>query len=35
LEKTLAGCEAILAGKYDDRDESRLYMIGSIEEASS
>jgi F-type H+-transporting ATPase subunit beta len=34
LEKTLAGCEAILAGKFDDVDENRLYMIGAIEEAS-
>ena len=33
LEQTLAGCEAILDGKYDDRDEAALYMIGPIEEA--
>jgi F-type H+-transporting ATPase subunit beta len=32
LEDTLAGCEAILAGKYDDLDEGRLYMIGAIRE---
>ncbi len=32
LEKTLAGCEAVLAGEWDDVDEGRLYMIGSIEE---
>lgn len=32
LEKTLAGCEAVLAGRFDDVDESRLYMIGPIEE---
>lgn len=34
LEKTLAGCEAILAGKFDDVDEGRLYMIGPIEEVA-
>jgi len=33
LPQTVAGCEAILDGKYDDRDESKLYMIGAIEEA--
>lgn len=33
LAQTLAGCEAILEGRYDDRDESSLYMIGPIEEA--
>jgi F-type H+-transporting ATPase subunit beta len=33
LEKTLAGCEAILAGSFDDHEESSLYMIGSAEEA--
>jgi F-type H+-transporting ATPase subunit beta len=32
LEDTLAGCEAILAGEYDDLDEGRLYMIGAIRE---
>ena len=32
LEDTLAGCEAILAGKQDGVDESRLYMIGSLNE---
>jgi F-type H+-transporting ATPase subunit beta len=32
LEKTLAGCEAILAGSFDDRDESSLYMIGAADE---
>jgi F-type H+-transporting ATPase subunit beta len=35
LEKTLAGCEAILAGQFDDRDEGALYMIGAIEEATA
>jgi F-type H+-transporting ATPase subunit beta len=33
LDKTLDGCEAILHGAFDDRDEQALYMIGSIEEA--
>lgn len=33
LAQTVAGCEAILEGKYDDRDEGSLYMIGPIEEA--
>lgn len=33
-EQTIAGCEAILDGKYDRVDESRLYMIGSLEEVS-
>lgn len=33
LEKTLAGCEAILAGSFDNLDESTLYMIGPAEEA--
>lgn len=32
---TLAGCEAILDGKFDAMDERRLYMIGAIEEANS
>jgi F-type H+-transporting ATPase subunit beta len=35
LEQTIAGCEAILVGKLDDVEESRLYMIGPIEEASA
>lgn len=30
---TLAGCEAILDGRYDAIDENALYMIGAIEEA--
>ena len=34
LEDTLAGCEAILAGKFDAVDERRLYMIGAIAEAN-
>jgi F-type H+-transporting ATPase subunit beta len=32
LEDTLAGCEAILAGDFDDVDEGRLYMIGGVRE---
>jgi F-type H+-transporting ATPase subunit beta len=32
-EKTIAGCEAILTGDFDGRDEGSLYLIGSIEEA--
>jgi F-type H+-transporting ATPase subunit beta len=34
LEKTLTGCEAILAGRFDEVEESRLYMIGPIEEVA-
>jgi F-type H+-transporting ATPase subunit beta len=32
LEDTLAGCEAILAGEFDEVDERRLYMIGAARE---
>jgi F-type H+-transporting ATPase subunit beta len=35
LEETLAGCEAILAGKFDAVDERQLYMIGAAGEAGS
>jgi F-type H+-transporting ATPase subunit beta len=35
LEQTLIGCEAVLAGKLDDVDEGRLYMIGAIEEVAA
>jgi F-type H+-transporting ATPase subunit beta len=35
LAKTLAGCEAILAGSFDDRDEGSLYMIGAVEEGGT
>jgi F-type H+-transporting ATPase subunit beta len=35
LDQTLGGCEAILAGTFDDRDEGRLYMIGSVEEVAA
>ena len=33
IEETLTGCEAILAGEFDDSPESALYMIGAIDEA--
>jgi len=33
IEETLAGCEAILEGEFDDVPESALYMIGGIDEA--
>jgi F-type H+-transporting ATPase subunit beta len=33
VDRTLDGCEQILAGKWDGVEEGRLYMIGSIEEA--
>lgn len=32
LEKTLDGCERILAGEFDDYDLDALYMIGSLDE---
>ena len=35
LRDTLAGCEAILAGHFDEVDEHRLYMIGSAVEATT
>jgi F-type H+-transporting ATPase subunit beta len=34
LEDTLAGCEAILTGEFDDLDERQLYMIGAIGEVA-
>ncbi len=34
MAKTLDGCEAILGGKFDDRDESALYMIGAADEVA-
>ncbi len=34
LEKTLDGCEAILAGRYDDTEENRLYMVGALEDGT-
>jgi F-type H+/Na+-transporting ATPase subunit beta len=33
LEKTLAGCRAILGGDADDWAESSLYMVGDLDEA--
>lgn len=33
VQDTIAGCEAILAGKFDAVDERRLATIGSLEEA--
>jgi len=33
IEETLAGCEAILDGEFDDAPESALYMIGGADEA--
>jgi F-type H+-transporting ATPase subunit beta len=33
VAQTLAGCEAILDGQLDEVEESRLYMIGPIDEA--
>jgi F-type H+-transporting ATPase subunit beta len=35
LAETVAGCAAILDGRYDQRDEASLYMIGSIAEAAA
>ncbi len=32
LEDTIAGCEAVLDGKFDATDEAQLYIIGSIAE---
>ena len=33
IEQTLEGCDAILAGEFDDVPESALYMIGNVGEA--
>jgi F-type H+-transporting ATPase subunit beta len=33
LSDTIAGCEKILSGEMDEVDETRFYMIGSIDEA--
>ena len=35
LEDTIAGCEAILDGKFDAVDEAKLYMIGSVAEVKA
>lgn len=32
LDDTLSGCEAILSGDFQDRDESDFYMIGAVDE---
>jgi F-type H+-transporting ATPase subunit beta len=34
LSETLRGCREIIEGKYDDVDEMRFYMVGSIDEVS-
>ncbi len=34
LSETLRGCREIIEGKYDDVDEARFYMIGSIDEVA-
>lgn len=31
LEKTLSGCEMIIAGRFDSRPESQFYMIGELD----
>jgi F-type H+-transporting ATPase subunit beta len=35
LAETVAGCAAILDGRYDQQDEASLYMIGAIAEAAA
>jgi F-type H+-transporting ATPase subunit beta len=35
LERTVAGCERILGGEFNDAPERRLYMIGDIDEATT
>ncbi len=35
LAETLAGCETILAGRWDDRPEEHLYLIGALPGAFS
>lgn len=32
IAKTIEGCEAILAGRLDEVDEDRLYMIGTLDD---
>jgi len=34
LDKTVEGCERILADKFEDMPERNLYMIGAVEEAT-
>lgn len=33
LEKTIEGCERILAGEFDDLSEDDFYMVGDVDEA--
>lgn len=33
LKETIRGCKEIMEGKYDNIDEARFYMIGSVDEA--
>ena len=33
LADTIVGCKMILAGEYDEWQESSLYMVGTIDEA--
>jgi len=35
IEDTVAGCQAILEGKYDEVDEAKVYMIGALEGVES
>jgi len=35
LEDTISGCERILNGEFDDRNENDFYMIGSVDEVLS
>ena len=32
IEQTVTGVEAIIAGKYDNLPEDKLFMIGSVQE---
>jgi F-type H+-transporting ATPase subunit beta len=34
LSDTITGCKKIISGEMDDVDESRFYMIGTIDEAN-
>jgi len=33
LKETIKGCQEIIEGKYDNIDEAKFYMIGTVEEA--
>lgn len=33
LRETIKGCQEIIEGKYDEIDEAKFYMIGTVEEA--